>query len=72
VSEPVIIRKNARESYRLAWETYEGNRFLDLRVFFTAPDGELRPSRKGVALNGAALPEIIAALQAAQREGGGG
>ena len=70
MNEPVIIRKNSRESYRVAWETFEGREFLDLRIYYEAGSGELKPTRKGVAINRAALPEIIAALKAAQGIGG--
>lgn len=69
MSAPVILRKNARESYRLAWETYEGHEFLDLRIYYAAGEGELKPTKKGVAINRQVLPALIEALQAAQ-EGG--
>lgn len=64
MSAPVVIPKNSRESYRLAWEEYEGNRFLDLRVYYTDATGELKPTRKGLAIKPTAIPEIVAALTA--------
>jgi hypothetical protein len=59
---PILIPKNTRESYRIAWEEFEGHRFVDLRLYYFTAEGELKPSRKGVAIRPEALAEICAAL----------
>ncbi len=59
---PIVVRKNSRESYRLAWETFEGNRFLDLRIYYDDGSGELKPSRKGLSIKPEVIPAIIEAL----------
>lgn len=64
-----IIPKNSREELRLTVDDFKGVQLVNLRVWFKAEDGEMRPSRKGVAFKRALLPDVMAALQAAQ-EGG--
>lgn len=64
------IVKNAREEIRARVGEYRGHRFADLRIFVDAP-GERAPlgrvpTKKGVAIPIAALPEVIAALRKAQ------
>jgi hypothetical protein len=59
---PILIPKNARESYRIGWEEFEGHHFIDLRVYYRDGDGELKPSRKGVAIKPERLAEVCAAL----------
>lgn len=60
------IRKNAKESYRVRLGEYKGFRFADVRIWFGELDA-LKPSGKGVAIRPDALPEVIKALQEAQR-----
>ena len=59
----IDIPKNKRETLRVARENYQGHDLVNLRVFFEADDGELRPSRKGVAFNAGLLPEVLSARQ---------
>jgi hypothetical protein len=59
---PILIPKNTRESYRIAWEEFEGHSFVDLRLYYRASDGEMKPSRKGVAIKPELLAEVCAAL----------
>jgi hypothetical protein len=62
MTEPVMIEKNGRECYRVAWSEYEGHRYVDLRLHYR--DGEeWKPSRKGIAIKPDALASVISALQ---------
>jgi hypothetical protein len=62
------VRKNATEEVRVALNEFHGSSLIDLRVFADLGDGERRPTKKGVALNVRALPELIEVLQRAEAE----
>lgn len=47
----IQIPKNRREIIRVRKRELHGRHFLDLRVFFPGPDGELRPSGKGLTVS---------------------
>jgi hypothetical protein len=76
MSEPVLIAtvpKNAREEVRVSLTEYKGYALIDVRTyaeFASAGDGERKPTPKGVSLKVERLPELIAALQAAQSQAG--
>ena len=64
------VPKNAAEEVRVALTEFNGHALVDVRVYadFGGPAGEKRPTRKGVSLARDRLPDLIAALQSAQRE----
>jgi hypothetical protein len=68
----VTIRKNARECICLRLETYQGHRFLDVRIWTTGEDGEQVPTRKGVAVPLSAMPEFVEAVVSIGKEGAAG
>ena len=58
------IPKNASEIVRIALSEFKGKPLIDVRVYFKSETGgEPKPTRKGVAINPALLPELIIALQ---------
>jgi hypothetical protein len=59
------IEKNMKERIRISIEEYRGSRFIDCRVYFECEDGEWRPTKKGIALNGYCIADVIKALQEA-------
>ena len=72
-SDPNIatIEKNRSEELRVALKEFKGRRYLDIRTFIEpyADEGQGRvPTKKGVTLGLAKLPELIAALQQAEEE----
>ena len=62
------IRKNAREELRIGLSEFNGHQLANLRIWFTAEDGTMRPGNKGLAFKVAMLPEVIEALQSAEAE----
>jgi len=60
------IPRNRRETIRVTQESYHGHRFVQLRVWFKAEDGEFRPGKSGIAIAPDKLDAAIAALQAAR------
>ncbi len=65
------IEKNKTEELRVALKEFKGRRYLDIRTYIDpyADEGQGRvPTRKGVTLNLAKLPELIEALQKAEVE----
>lgn len=61
-----IIPKNSREEIRVSLDDFNGNTLLNIRVWFRADDNEMRPSKKGVAINAALIPDVLTAIQTAQ------
>ena len=56
------IPKNSREEIRISREDFKGTDLVSLRVYFQADDGDMRPSKKGIAFKASLLPEILEAL----------
>ena len=59
----VEIPKNSRESIRVERISFQGHDLANIRVWFKAEDGEMRPSKKGIAVKLYLVPDLIAALQ---------
>ena len=59
------IQKNSREEFRVSREDYNGHDLINVRVFYDAGDGLMRPGKQGVAFKAALLPDILQALLAA-------
>lgn len=55
------------EAVIVALREYEGTLIIDMRRHYTAADGKLRPTSKGLALTIAKLPELAAALARAEQ-----
>ncbi|MFA7647923.1 MAG: hypothetical protein WCY15_13220 [Phenylobacterium sp.] len=73
MSAPYVVaelRKNARETVRVALDTYQGRNLLDLRVCLPLAEHapSLQPTRKGIALAVALLPRLREALEDAEAE----
>jgi Transcriptional Coactivator p15 (PC4) len=72
LAEPVIVSEfwaNRRgESVRVQLREYEGALIVDVRRHYTAADGKLRPTSKGIALAIAKLPELASAVAKALTE----
>ena len=63
-----IIQKNTREEIRVGMGEFKGHPLVSIRVWVTAED---LPTKKGLAFSPTLLPDVIAALEAAQKEAGG-
>ena len=65
----IDIKKNSREIIRIEDSEFQGNRFVDIRVYYyNEADGENRPTKKGVAIPYGSLGEVIDALKTLQPE----
>lgn len=63
--EIVSFAKNRLETVHVRLDRYQGVAFVDIRLF-TVADGEPKATKKGLALRPMLIPELIAALQAAE------
>lgn len=54
--------RNAREQIEVALDQYQDCRTIDLRTWFTSPDGSQRPTRSGLSLSVRHLPALADAL----------
>lgn len=57
--------KNGTETIIVRRGTFNGHDFIDARVFVDGKDGESVPTKKGLAVPPAKVPDLIAALQKA-------
>jgi Transcriptional Coactivator p15 (PC4) len=53
---------NRRESVRVSVEQYKGVDLVNIRKWFKAEDGSLRPGKAGIALNVKHLPRLTEAM----------
>ena len=56
------FEKNALEEVRVSLTEFKGHQLIDLRVYYTSPDGEPRPTKKGLAISVGLYPELKEAL----------
>jgi Transcriptional Coactivator p15 (PC4) len=56
------IRKNSREEIRIGRSEFKGHNLVNIRVWFEAEDGVMRPGKAGLAFRVELLAEISAAL----------
>jgi hypothetical protein len=67
--EPLVVAEfwaNRRgESVRVQLREYEGRALVDARKHYTAADGTLQPTPKGLSIVVARLPELAAAINKA-------
>lgn len=66
-----IIEKNSLEEVRVTLDQYSGHHLIDVRVYadFRSGNVETRgPTKKGVSLNIAKLPDLIRGLAQAMEE----
>ena len=60
------IRKSGNELVRITVDEYRGRQVVDVRIWLLdAESGEVHPTRKGVTLAAARLPELVEALKQA-------
>ncbi len=62
------IIKNSREAIRVTRGEFKGHDMVNVRVFYDAGDGEMKPGKQGVAFRAALLPEVVDALSALKAE----
>ena len=49
--EPITIQKSKTEQVRLSVSEFKGKKYIDIRTYFEADDGEYKPTKKGVTLS---------------------
>ena len=63
------FQKNDRgEMVRIVREDYRGTDLVNIRVWYRADNGEMRPSKTGITINGRPIDQLIEALQAVKAE----
>jgi Transcriptional Coactivator p15 (PC4) len=62
------IEKNTRESLRVTLDEFKGHRPINMRVWFKANDGEMRPGNSGIAIKIEKLEDLLSALAKAQSD----
>ena len=68
----IVIPKNRKEEVRISVDTFKGHQLVNMRVWFEAEDGQMRPGKQGVAVKLDLVPELVSAIQEVVRSPGGG
>ena len=63
-----VIEKSSTQDVRVQLSEYRGHYYVDVRVFVVIDVVKRGPTKKGITLAVEKLPELIAGLQAAERE----
>lgn len=59
--------KNSREEVQISLDEFNGHSLINMRVWFQAADGEMRPSRQGLSIRVEQFPELMEALRAVEQ-----
>lgn len=60
----IDIPKNARETLRVQREEHQAHDLVNVRIWISDDSGELRPTKKGLAIQASLTPSLIEALNA--------
>lgn len=60
------IKKNSREELRVTLDEFRGHHLVNVRIFYDAGEGEMKPGKQGIAVKLELLPELLSALTAAE------
>ncbi|MCC6668975.1 MAG: transcriptional coactivator p15/PC4 family protein [Polyangiaceae bacterium] len=59
-----LTRKDGAEELRIMVRSYNGARYVDLRLWWRDDSGEMRPSAKGVTVRRSEIAAVLSALDA--------
>jgi len=60
------FKRNAEETLRVSLSTFKGRTYIDIRLFYEDPNGELAPTKKGVTITPELWDEFRAGVSAAE------
>lgn len=69
----IVISRSTLEELRLSLAEFNGHRYVDLRLYYRADSGEMRPNRKGITVppdRWPAFRQALDQLEAQMRERG--
>ncbi len=61
------FRKNAREEVHISLDEFNGHDLINIRVFYDAGNGDMRPGKQGLAIRLEQLPDLMEALAIVER-----
>ena len=61
------IRKNSKQELRVSLDHFQGHDLINMRVWFEADEGDMRPGKQGVSIRTVLLPDLVRALEDAAR-----
>jgi uncharacterized protein YpiB (UPF0302 family) len=62
------FKRNAEETLRISLTTFRGRTYVDVRLFYTDPNEELQPTKKGVTVTPELWDEFRAGIERAEQE----
>lgn len=68
MEKPVYsFSKNSLEEVRAFVSEYKKRNYINLRVFYKAHDGEMRPTPKGITISVDLIEELVQAVEALRK-----
>lgn len=65
----LTLPKGRGKELRVTLSDFKGTTYVDVRTWYETPDGtETKPTREGVSIRPDILPDVLKALQAAQKQ----
>ena len=64
----MTLPKSRGQELQIGVREYKGRSYLDFRVYYSADNGEMRPTSKGCTAPIDAIPDIIKALQCGEAD----
>lgn len=62
------FKRNAEDTLRVSLSNFRGKTYVDIRLFFEDPNGELQPTKKGVTVTPELWDEFRTGIAAAEAE----
>lgn len=60
--------RNSEETMQISVSTFKGRTYVDVRLYYTDADGQLKPTKKGVTITPELWDQFREALHAAEEE----
>lgn len=70
MSDQVIheFEKNSTESIRFTVSEFKGRELINIRVYYTDDDGELKPTKKGISFSTELFEEFLEGIDKLKKE----
>ena len=70
MSDQIIheFEKNSTESIRFTLSEFKGRELVNIRVYYTDDDGELKPTKKGISFSTELFDEFIEGIEKLKSE----
>lgn len=62
------FEKNSTESIRFSLSEFKGRELVNIRVYYTDEDGELKPTKKGISISTEIFEDFLEGIEKLKKE----